>query len=38
MSTIYSVKSVLNSDESNVSIKDLDSIVHTPAIIIRKLV
>jgi F420-0:gamma-glutamyl ligase-like protein len=37
MSTIHSVKSVLNSEGSNVSLKDLDSITHTPAIIIRKI-
>ncbi|MDL2270978.1 coenzyme F420-0:L-glutamate ligase [Methanobrevibacter sp. OttesenSCG-928-I08] len=36
MSTIHSVKNVLNSDETSVSLKDLDSITHTPAVIIRK--
>ncbi len=36
MSTIHSVKSVLGTDESNVTIEALDSITHTPAVIIRK--
>ena len=36
MSTIHSVKSVLGTDENNVTIEALDSISHTPAVIIRK--
>lgn len=36
MSTIHSVKSVLGTDENNVTIESLDSITHTPAVIIRK--
>lgn len=36
MSTIHSVKSVLGTDESSVTIEALDSINHTPAVIIRK--
>lgn len=36
MSTIHSVKSVLETDESSVTIEALDSITHTPAVIIRK--
>lgn len=36
MSTIHSVKSVLGTDESSVTIEALDSITHTPAVIIRK--
>ena len=36
MSTIHSVKSVLGTDENNVTIEALDSITHTPAVIIRK--
>lgn len=34
MSTIHSVKSVLGTDESSVTIEALDSITHTPAVII----
>lgn len=36
MSTIHSVKSVLGTYESSVTIEALDSITHTPAVIIRK--
>jgi len=36
MSTIHSVKSVLGTDERSVTIEALDSITHTPAVIIRK--
>lgn len=36
MSTIHSVKSVLGTDESSVTIEALASITHTPAVIIRK--
>lgn len=36
MSTIHSVKSVLGTGESSVTIEALDSITHTPAVIIRK--
>lgn len=36
MSTIHSVKSVLGTDEKNITEDDLDSIIHTPAVIIRK--
>ena len=36
MSTIHSAKSVLGTDESSVTIEALDSITHTPAVIIRK--
>lgn len=36
MSTIHSVKSVLGTDETSVTIEALDSITHTPAVIIRK--
>ena len=37
MSTIHSVKNVLGTDESNVTIESLDSITHTPAVIIRNI-
>lgn len=37
MSTIHSVKSVLGTDEANVTIEALDSITHTPAVIIRNI-
>ncbi len=36
MSTIHSVKSVLGTEETNVTVEALDSITHTPAVIIRK--
>ncbi len=36
MKTIHSVKKVLNTDEKEVTIEALDSITHTPAVIIRK--
>lgn len=36
MSTIHSVKSVLGKDINEISIETLDSITHTPAVIIRK--
>lgn len=36
METIYSMKSVLKTNEKDISIKSLNSIVHTPAIIIRE--
>jgi len=36
MKTIHSVKSVLGSEIDAVTIEDLDSITHTPAVIIRK--
>lgn len=36
MSTIHSVKSVLGTNEGEVTIEALDSITHTPAVIIRK--
>ena len=37
MKTIHSVKEVLGSEMDEVTIEDLDSIVHTPAVIIRKI-
>jgi F420-0:gamma-glutamyl ligase-like protein len=37
MKTIYSVKEVLGSEIDKVTIEDLDSITHTPAVIIRKI-
>ena len=37
MKTIHSVKAVLGSEIDEVTIEDLDSITHTPAVIIRKL-
>ncbi len=37
MKTIHSVKAVLGSEMDEVTIKDLDSITHTPAVIIRKI-
>ena len=37
MKTIHSVKAVLGSEMDEVTIEDLDSITHTPAIIIRKI-
>lgn len=37
MKTIHSVKSVLGSEIDEVTIEDLDSITHTPAVIIRKM-
>ncbi len=37
MKTIHSVKSVLGTEIDEVTIEDLDSITHTPAVIIRKL-
>ena len=36
METIYSAKDVLNTDANSVTIESLDSIVHTPAVIIRE--
>lgn len=36
MSTIHSVKSVLGTEETSVTVEALDSITHTPAVIIRK--
>lgn len=36
MPTIHSVKSVLNVDGGVVTVEDLDSITHTPAVILRK--
>lgn len=36
MSTIHSVKNVLGTDETDVTVEALDSITHTPAVIIRK--
>ncbi len=36
METIYSVKEVLGSDTDGVTIESLDSIIHTPAVLIRK--
>lgn len=36
METIHSVKSVLGSDIDDVSVETLDSIVHTPAVIVRE--
>lgn len=36
MSTIHSVKSVLGTDTNGVTVEALDSITHTPAVIIRK--
>lgn len=36
METIYSVKDVLDSDTHEVTVESLDSIIHTPAVIIRK--
>ena len=37
MKTIHSVKTVLGSEIDEVTIEDLDSITHTPAVIIRKI-
>lgn len=37
MKTIYSVKAVLGSEINAVTIEDLDLIIHTPAVIIRKI-
>ena len=37
MATIHSVKEVLDSDTSEVSIETLDSIIHTPAVLVRKI-
>ena len=37
MKTIHSVKAVLGSEIDEVTIEDLDSITHTPAVIIRKI-
>ena len=37
MATIHSVKEVLGSEIDEVTIEDLDSITHTPAVIIRKI-
>ena len=37
MATIHSVKEVLGSDEAEVSIESLDSIIHTPAVLVRKI-
>ncbi|MDO5823560.1 coenzyme F420-0:L-glutamate ligase [Methanobrevibacter sp.] len=37
MKTIHSVKSLLGSEIDEVTMEDLDSIVHTPAVIIRKI-
>jgi F420-0:gamma-glutamyl ligase-like protein len=37
MKTIHSVKEVLGSEIDEVTIEDLDSITHTPAVIIRKI-
>jgi len=37
MKTIHSVKSLFGSEIDEVTIEDLDSIVHTPAVIIRKI-
>ena len=36
METIYSVKDVLDSDTHEVTVESLDSIIHTPAVLIRK--
>ncbi len=38
MKTIHSVKEVLGSEIDEVTIEDLDSITHTPAVIIRKII
>lgn len=37
METIYSVKDVLDSDTHEVTVDSLDSIIHTPAVLIRKM-
>ena len=37
METIYSVKEVLGSDTDGVTVESLDSIIHTPAVLIRKM-
>lgn len=37
MKTIHSVKAVLGSEINAITIEDLDSIIHTPAVIIRKI-
>ena len=37
MATIHSAKDVLNSDSPEVSVESLDSIIHTPAVLIRKI-
>ena len=37
METIYSVKDVLDSDTHEVTVESLDSIIHTPAVLLRKI-
>ena len=37
MATIHSVKEVLDSDTHEVTVESLDSIIHTPAVLIRKI-
>ena len=37
MATIHSVKDVLDSDTHEVTVESLDSIIHTPAVLIRKI-
>ena len=37
METIYNVKDVLDSDTHEVTVESLDSIIHTPAVLIRKI-
>ena len=37
MATIHSVKDVLDSDTHEVTVESLDSIIHTPAVLIRKM-
>ena len=37
MATIHSVKEVLDSDTHEVTVESLDSIIHTPAVLIRKM-
>ena len=37
MKTIHSVKKVLGTSETGVTIEALDSITHTPAVVIRKI-
>ncbi len=36
METIHSVKNILSSDIDSTTVESLDSIVHTPAVIVRE--
>ena len=37
METIYSAKSVLDSEYDEVSVESLETIIHTPAVLLREL-